>query len=67
TVIRREYHGAVGIFAAVAGFHWLGLLAADRQPVVDPLAIAGAAIAGLLWGVCRFLSKRTHVLRVQGR
>jgi hypothetical protein len=67
TVIRREYHGAVGILATFAVMHYLGDLAIARQLNPDPRAVGYAIVAALVFSVCRYLKKRTGVLRVQGR
>ena len=67
TVIRREYHGAVGILATFAVMHYLGDLAIARQLSPDPRAVGYAIVAALVFSVCRYLKKRTGVLRVQGR
>lgn len=67
TVIRREYHGLVGILAAFAGLRWLGDLVIDRHLVLDPMAVGYAVVGALVFFICRFLKKHTHVLRVQGR
>jgi protein-S-isoprenylcysteine O-methyltransferase Ste14 len=67
TVIRREYHGAVAILAAFAALHYLGDLAVARQLSPDPRAVGYALVAALVFAICRYLKKRTGVLRVQGR
>ena len=67
TVIRREYHGAVAILATFAALHYLGDLAIARQLQPDPRAVGYATVAAVLFAVCRYLKKRTAVLRVQGR
>ena len=67
TVVRREYHGAVAILATFAVLHYLGDLAIARELRPDPRAVGYAVVAALVFGVCRFLKKRTAVLRVQGR
>jgi protein-S-isoprenylcysteine O-methyltransferase Ste14 len=67
TVVRREYHGAVGILAAFAGFRILGALIVRGHLVLDPAAQAGAVVAAVVFAVCRFLRKRTTLLHVPGR
>ena len=67
TVIRREYHGAVSIFAAFAGLRYLGDMAIARRPIFDSVSLGYAVVGALVFLICRFLSKRTTVLRVQGR
>lgn len=67
TVIRREYHGVVGILAMFAGFRILGGLLIQGRLVLDPVAQAGAVVAVVVFAVCRFLKKRTTLLHVPGR
>ena len=67
TMIRREYHGVVGILAAFAGFQCLGELAVQRRLVLDPMSVSYAVVATLVFVVCRLLKKHTTVLRAQGR
>lgn len=67
TVIKREYHGVVAILAAFAGLHYLADLVVEGRPVPDPDVVAYAALAAAIFCVCRYLKKRTHVLRVPGR
>jgi protein-S-isoprenylcysteine O-methyltransferase Ste14 len=67
TVIRREYHGAVGILAAFAGLRYLGDLAIARPPLLDSVSAGYAALGALTFLICRFLAKRTTILRVEGR
>jgi len=67
TVVRREYHGLVAILAAFAAFRCLGDLAIERHLVLDWMALGYAVVGTLVFLICRFLTKHTHVLRVQGR
>lgn len=67
TVIGHEYHGVVGILASFAGLRYLGDLAIQRRPVLDSVSAGYAMVGALVFVTCRFLKKRTRVLRVHGR
>ncbi|MEI8353972.1 MAG: isoprenylcysteine carboxylmethyltransferase family protein [Lentisphaerota bacterium] len=67
TVLRREYNGLLAVIVVMFVFEMLGDWVVEHKVEVD---VHWAVLLGsgcILWGVLRFLKKRTRLLNVDGR
>ncbi len=67
TVVRAEYQGVVAILAMLAASEAFASGVAAGRIVTDPIWVGEVVVGATAFAACRYLKKRTSLLRVPGR